>query len=133
MAGFLSALNNRGDGYGGPRENRVRLPLEVYRAVRQQVGDDYVVGVRFLGDEVIAGGNRIDDASYFGVEFARAGLDFLSISKGGNLKTRNRRKLARRFTLTRARAATSVCQRCFRMRLGRLDAACRWSLLSSTR
>src|SRR6266404_4114091 len=62
MAGFLSALNVRDDGYGGPRENRVRLPLEVYRAVRQRVGDDYVLGVRFLGDEVIAGGNRVDDA-----------------------------------------------------------------------
>jgi 2,4-dienoyl-CoA reductase-like NADH-dependent reductase (Old Yellow Enzyme family) len=86
MAGFLSALNDRNDGYGGPRENRARLPLEVYRAVRQQVGDDYAVGVRFLGDEVIPGGNRIDDASYFGVEFARAGLDFLSISKGGKFE-----------------------------------------------
>ena len=62
MASFLSVLNNRTDGYGGPREQRVRLPLEVYRAVRQRAGDDYVVGVRFLGDEVIAGGNRIDDA-----------------------------------------------------------------------
>src|SRR5206468_4471867 len=49
MAGFLSALNKRDDGYGGPRENRARLPLEVYRAVRKTVGDDYVVGVRFLG------------------------------------------------------------------------------------
>ncbi|HET6891942.1 MAG TPA: NADH:flavin oxidoreductase [Pyrinomonadaceae bacterium] len=86
MAGFLSALNNRKDGYGGSRENRVRLPLEVYDAVRRQVGDDYVVGVRFLGDEVIEGGNRIDDAVYFGVEFARAGLDFLSISKGGKFE-----------------------------------------------
>ncbi|MEP6742112.1 MAG: NADH:flavin oxidoreductase, partial [bacterium] len=86
MAGFLSALNNRSDGYGGPRENRVRLPLEVYRAVRKQVGNDYTVGVRFLGDEVIAGGNRIDDTSYFGVEFARAGMDFLSISKGGKFE-----------------------------------------------
>lgn len=86
MAGFLSALNTREDGYGGSRENRVRLPLEVYRAVRQSVGDDYVVGVRFLGDEVIAGGNRVDDASYFGVEFARAGFDFLSISKGGKFE-----------------------------------------------
>src|SRR2546429_6268751 len=86
MAGFLSALNNRGDGYGGPRENRVRLPLEVYRAVRERVGDDYVVGVRFLGDEVIAGGNRIDDAVYFGVEFAKAGFDYLSISKGGKFE-----------------------------------------------
>jgi dimethylglycine catabolism A len=86
MAGFLSALNNRPDGYGGPRENRVRLPLEVYRAVRDRVGDDYVVGVRFLGDEVIEGGNRIDDAVYFGVEFAKAGFDYLSISKGGKFE-----------------------------------------------
>ena len=86
MAGFLSALNDREDGYGGPRENRARLPLEVYRAVRERVGNDYVVGVRFLGDEVIAGGNRIDDAVYFGVEFAKAGFDFLSISKGGKFE-----------------------------------------------
>jgi 2,4-dienoyl-CoA reductase-like NADH-dependent reductase (Old Yellow Enzyme family) len=86
MAGFLSALNDRDDGYGGPQEHRVRLPLEVYRAVRRRVGDDYVVGVRFLGDEVIAGGNRIDDAVYFGVEFAKAGFDYLSISKGGKFE-----------------------------------------------
>ena len=86
MAGFLTALNNRDDGYGGPRENRVRLPLEVYRAVRKSVGEDYVVGVRFLGDEVIGGGNRIDTAVYFGVEFARAGFDYLSISKGGKFE-----------------------------------------------
>ena len=86
MAGFLSARNDRGDGYGGERENRVRLPLEVYRAVRETVGDDYVVGVRFLADEVIAGGNRINDASYFGVEFAKAGFDYLSLSKGGKFE-----------------------------------------------
>jgi hypothetical protein len=83
MASFLSATNTRSDGYGGPRENRVRLPLEIYRAVRERVGGDYTVGVRFLGDEAIEGGNRIDDAVWFGVEFARAGFDFLSISKGG--------------------------------------------------
>src|SRR5882724_9050713 len=86
MAGFLSALNDRSDGYGGARENRVRLPLEVYRAVRNAVGNDYVVGVRFLADEVITRGNRIDDAAYFGVEFAKAGMDYLSISKGGKFE-----------------------------------------------
>ena len=86
MAGFLSALNSRDDGYGGPRENRARLPVEVYRAVRERVGDDYTVGVRFLGDEVITGGNRIGDAVYFGVEFAKAGFDYLSISKGGKFE-----------------------------------------------
>jgi len=86
MAGFLSALNDRADGYGGPRENRVRLPLEVYGAVRARVGNDYVVGVRFLADEVIEGGNRLEDAKYFAVEFAKAGLDFLSLSKGGKFE-----------------------------------------------
>lgn len=86
MAGFLSALNNRDDGYGGSRENRLRLPLEVFQAVRNKVGSDYVVGVRFLADEVIAGGNRVDDAMFFGIEFARAGMDFLSLSKGGKFE-----------------------------------------------
>jgi 2,4-dienoyl-CoA reductase-like NADH-dependent reductase (Old Yellow Enzyme family) len=82
MASFLSAKNTRDDGYGGPRENRVRLPLEVIGAVRARVGDR-TVGLRFLGDEVIAGGNRVEDAAYFAAEFARAGADFISLSKGG--------------------------------------------------
>jgi 2,4-dienoyl-CoA reductase-like NADH-dependent reductase (Old Yellow Enzyme family) len=86
MAGFLSAQNDRADGYGGSRENRVRLPLEVYREVRNRVGNDYVVGVRFLADEVIAGGSRVEDAIYFAKEFAAAGFDFLSLSKGGKFE-----------------------------------------------
>src|SRR5262249_4481874 len=43
MASFLSATNTRDDGYGGPRENRVRLPIEVYEATRRRVGDDYTI------------------------------------------------------------------------------------------
>ncbi|WP_425404519.1 hypothetical protein [Hwanghaeella sp.] len=83
MASFLSAKNTREDGYGGPRENRVRLPLEVFHAVREAVGADYPVGCRFLADECIEGGGTVEDAAYFGVEFARAGMDFLSTSRGG--------------------------------------------------
>ena len=86
MAGFLSAQNDRTDGYGGSREHRVRLPLEVYREVRNRVGNDYVVGVRFLADEVIAGGSRVEDAIYYAKEFAAAGFDFLSLSKGGKFE-----------------------------------------------
>jgi dimethylglycine catabolism A len=82
MASFLAAKNTRDDGYGGPRENRVRLPLEVIAAVRARVGSR-CVGARFLSDEVIEGGSGLDDAVYFAVEFARAGLDYLSLSKGG--------------------------------------------------
>jgi 2,4-dienoyl-CoA reductase-like NADH-dependent reductase (Old Yellow Enzyme family) len=86
MASFLSARNTREDGYGGSREHRVRLPLEVFGEVRRTVGDDYTVGARFLGDEVIEGGSGLEDAIYFGREFARAGFDFLSISKGGKFE-----------------------------------------------
>ena len=86
MAGFLSAQNDRADGYGGSREHRVRLPLEVYREVRNRVGADYVVGVRFLADEVIEGGSRVEDAIYYAREFAAAGFDFLSLSKGGKFE-----------------------------------------------
>ena len=83
MASFLSATNRRDDGWGGSRESRVRLPLEVYAAVRAEVGPDWVVGCRFLADECIDGGSGVDDAVWFGVQFARAGMDFLSTSRGG--------------------------------------------------
>jgi 2,4-dienoyl-CoA reductase-like NADH-dependent reductase (Old Yellow Enzyme family) len=83
MASFLSRANTRDDGYGGVVTNRVKLPLEVYAQVRKEVGPDYVVGCRFLADECIAGGSDADDAVFFGTEFARAGMDFLSLSRGG--------------------------------------------------
>src|SRR5690606_31785306 len=82
MASFLSATNQRDDGYGQSLEGRARLPLEVFAAVRERVGD-YVVGCRMLGDEVIAEGSHLDDASWFAERFAEAGMDFISISKGG--------------------------------------------------
>ncbi len=83
MASFLSRLNDRADGYGGTREHRVRLPLEVFRRVREVAGEDYTVGCRFLAEECVPGGNTVEDTAYFGVEFARAGMDFLSLSRGG--------------------------------------------------
>jgi hypothetical protein len=86
MASFLSALNTRDDGYGGKREHRVRLPREVVAAVRAKIAGRAVVGCRYLGDDVIEGGNRVDDAAWFGVELARAGRDFLSMSKGGKFE-----------------------------------------------
>ncbi|MED5421448.1 MAG: NADH:flavin oxidoreductase [Pseudomonadota bacterium] len=86
MASFLSARNTRTDGYGGDLEGRVRLPLEVYQAVRESVGDDYVVGCRYLADEIIERGSVPDDAAWFGMAFAQAGMDFLSLSRGGKFE-----------------------------------------------
>jgi 2,4-dienoyl-CoA reductase-like NADH-dependent reductase (Old Yellow Enzyme family) len=86
MAGFLSRTNDRADGYGASRAGRVRLPVEVARAVRARVGGDWTVGCRLLGDEVIAGGSRVEDAAFYAAELARAGLDFISVSKGGKFE-----------------------------------------------
>ncbi|MBM3975271.1 MAG: NADH:flavin oxidoreductase, partial [Planctomycetes bacterium] len=83
MASFLSRTNVRGDGYGGDVKARQRLPREVIAAVRARVSERFGVGARFLGDEAIAGGSDLADACAHGVAFARAGLHFLSISKGG--------------------------------------------------
>ncbi|MFM8980887.1 MAG: NADH:flavin oxidoreductase [Planctomycetia bacterium] len=86
LASFLSRTNDRSDGYGGSPEGRRRLALEVIAAVRARVGQGFCVGARFLGDEVIAGGSRVEDAVGHGVAFAQAGLDFLSLSKGGRFE-----------------------------------------------
>ncbi len=92
MASFLSVTNGRSDRYGGSFENRMRLAREVIEEVRGAVGRDFVVGCRFLGSEDILGadgvirGNTIEDACAIGVALARAGLDFLSVSRGGKFE-----------------------------------------------
>ena len=86
MASFLSARNTREDGYGTTLEGRLRLPLEVYAAARARVGSRFTLGSRLLSDEIIEGGSRVDDAIHFGVAFARAGMDFLSLSTGGKFE-----------------------------------------------
>ena len=63
------------------RRKRVRLPLEVFAAVRAEVGDGYPVGCRFLSDEIVAWGSGLEDACYFTA--ADVGMDFLSLSRGG--------------------------------------------------
>jgi 2,4-dienoyl-CoA reductase-like NADH-dependent reductase (Old Yellow Enzyme family) len=83
MASFLSPLNVRSDGYGGSVAERVRLPLEVYSRVRNEVGADFAVGCRFLAEECISGGGTVEDAETIARAFAGAGMDFLSLSRGG--------------------------------------------------
>ena len=53
---FLTpAINKRTDEYGGSLENRLRFTLESLIEVRRQVGDDYIVGLRFPADERLEG------------------------------------------------------------------------------
>jgi len=86
LASFLSRLNDRADGYGGALEHRLRLPLEVLAAVRARVGADFSVGVRFLSEEGLPGGNELPDAVVIAQAFARADADWLSLSRGGKFE-----------------------------------------------
>jgi 2,4-dienoyl-CoA reductase-like NADH-dependent reductase (Old Yellow Enzyme family) len=87
MASFLSRRNDRADGYGGGSPAaRLRVPLSVYAAVRSAVGRDIAVGCRFLSEEGIDGGSTLADAREYGVAFANAGMDFLSLSRGGKFE-----------------------------------------------
>ncbi len=93
MASYLSARNDRDDGYGGSPEARVRLPLEVLAAVRSGVGDRFAVGCRMLSEECIAGGSGLEETRYYAVELARAGMDFISLSRGGKFEDAERPKI----------------------------------------
>jgi dimethylglycine catabolism A len=93
MASFLSRCNQRDDGYGGDLAGRARLPLEVYSRVRSEVGADFAVGCRLLSEECIEGGTPVDDTVYFSCQFARAGMDFLSLSRGGKFEDAKQPKI----------------------------------------
>jgi dimethylglycine catabolism A len=87
MSSFLSRLNPRKDEYGGPSlANRLRLPLRVLHEVRRRVGNDFMVGVRFLGDECIRNGYTVLDAGPIAIELARAGSEYISLSAGGKFE-----------------------------------------------
>jgi hypothetical protein len=54
-------MNRRSDAYGGSLENRMRFGLQMLEAIRRVVGDDYIVGIRMPGDEMLAGGLTQED------------------------------------------------------------------------
>jgi 2,4-dienoyl-CoA reductase-like NADH-dependent reductase (Old Yellow Enzyme family) len=82
---FLSRFyNHRTDGYGGSLENRCRLALQIGRAVRAAVGDDFPVGLALTYDEAIgAAGITPEDTEAQLEHLAAAGVyDFFDLSIG---------------------------------------------------
>ena len=86
LSSFLSRVNPRRDAYGGTLENRLRLPSEVLSAVRRAVGDDFAVGVRFVGDEHIKNGYTVVDAALIAERLSRLGAAWISLSAGGKFE-----------------------------------------------
>ena len=81
---FASPLTNELDGpYGGPLENRMRFCLDVFKAIRKRVGDDFILGVRYTADERLGGGTDKADGIAISRMLKESGLiDYLNVIRG---------------------------------------------------
>ncbi|MCR6546403.1 NADH:flavin oxidoreductase [Dehalobacterium formicoaceticum] len=81
LAQFISPLfNQRTDEYGGSVQNRLRILLEVYEAVRKNVGKDYPVWVKMNSSDEVPNGLEIEDFLKISVQLAQAGIDAIEVS-----------------------------------------------------
>ena len=77
------SVNKRTDKYGGSLENRMRFGIEVLEACREAVGDDYIIGMRMSGDELIDDGLTHEDCVTIARTYAERGLiDFANVLGG---------------------------------------------------
>ncbi len=84
LSQFLSPESNRRtDAYGGSARNRMRLPLEVYRAVRDRVGPDFPVIVKLNGTDTIPfGGVKLADQVELALRLQDEGVDGVEVTRG---------------------------------------------------
>ena len=86
MDQFISPLTNGmppGPYDGSSLDNRMRFAMEVLRACRDRVGPKVLLGMRFVGDEMEAGGIPPEDGVEMARRFRESGLvDFLNIIRG---------------------------------------------------
>lgn len=84
LSSFLSPLaNRREDAYGGSRENRMRFPLEVARAVREAIPPELPLFVRVSATDWAEGGWGAEDTLAFAERLKALGVDLLDLSSGG--------------------------------------------------
>ena len=81
---FWSPLTNTLDApYGGTLENRLRFTFEVLAAIRKRVGPEFIVGVRYTGDEDMPGGLTAKDGLEISRRLKECGMvDFLNVIRG---------------------------------------------------
>ncbi len=87
LSSFLSRHNKRRDEYDGRTlEGRLRMFGRVMTRVRQVVGADFPVGVRFLAEEAIKDGYGLPDSQRIALRMAQMGVDYISLSIGGKFE-----------------------------------------------
>ena len=81
---FWSPLTNDLEApWGGSLDNRLRFTFEVLRAIRKRCGNDFIVGLRYTGDQVVAGGMTKDEGMEVSRKLKDSGLvDFLNVVRG---------------------------------------------------
>ncbi|MFN3526809.1 MAG: N-methyl-L-proline N-demethylase HpbA [Paracoccus sp. (in: a-proteobacteria)] len=81
---FWSPLTNDLDApYGGSLDNRLRFTMDVLQAIRDRCGPDFIVGLRYTGDQVLAGGMGADEGFRVSHLLKDSGLvDFLNVVRG---------------------------------------------------
>ena len=81
---FLSPLSNqRDDDYGGTLDNRMRLPLEIFDAVRAAFPADKPVTMRVSGTDWVEGGWDIEQTIVFAKALEARGCSAIHVSSGG--------------------------------------------------
>ena len=84
LASFLSPVSNtRNDIYGGDRNGRMRLPLEIVEAVRGEMPDAMPLFVRVSAVDGAQNGWNLDDTIAFARELKARGVDVIDCSSGG--------------------------------------------------
>ena len=80
---FLSPFfNKRTDRYGGSFENRLRFAIEIIEGIRSACGDDFILGIRMVGHEFVAGGMTDEECAESARRFEQAGCDYFDVSFG---------------------------------------------------
>jgi anthraniloyl-CoA monooxygenase len=87
LASFISPLTNyRTDEYGGSLQNRLRFPLEVFKAMRAAWPAHKPMSVRISATDWADGGITGDDAVAVARAFAEAGVDLVDVSTGQTVR-----------------------------------------------
>ena len=81
---FLSPIyNKRTDEFGGSAENRTRFAHMILEAVRKQVGPHFPIFLRISADELMEGGNTLEDTLAY-LEYLEKEVDVFDVSCGLN-------------------------------------------------
>ena len=74
--------NQRDDGWGGSYENRIRLPIEVVRRVRQAVGEKFIIIFRLSMLDLVEGGSTAEEVVTLGKAIEQAGATIINTGIG---------------------------------------------------